>query len=347
MEGERSLDSAAVLEETMERLTTLHLPVPVEIDAECRSIVEAIIHQAADELSATLTSPTAPGPFLSYSVQNEHVEFGELQSERRGHPAESLVVADVLFDVALPEFVAWGAGLGCDPVDVVRVLHHVIWRRFPAGAIGYTEGLRQRLFEADRESRLGVSRNLHDRVAHGVAAGIQRIELGIAETGGSAHLKDALSILRSSLDEVRAIATDLRRHVGDRTLEQSLLSLADESRADSTPVRVRSSGRRMALSAATEEEAYLIALEAIRNGREHARASCIDVAISWNERELTMSIEDDGIGYDPERASPQRGLGLHVMRERALNLGGIVSVVSVAGRGTTVRLVVPHAGVEA
>jgi signal transduction histidine kinase len=345
----RVLDAVGILDQTLQRLSTLELPVPVAVDERCRAMVEAIILEVVEELSAQCSARAPRGPFLSYDTEREHLDFGEHQAGRRAHPAEALIVADVLFDVALPQFVAWGSSaFGCGSVDVVRVLHHVIWRRFPAGAVGYTEGLRQRLLEADRESRLRVSRDLHDRVAHGIAAGIQRVELAVAERGSDAPLAGALEILRDSLDHVRGIATDLRRHVGAGTLEASLRELAVESDGNAPRIDVRVDGTRRVIPSSVEEEAFLVGLEAIRNAREHAVSACvIHVAIVWGEQEVVISVTDDGDGFNPHASAKRRGLGIHSMEERALNLGGVLAIESEAGRGTTVQLTIPHLGVAA
>lgn len=348
LEGPARLDISGIVEATVARLGALDLPLPVVVDPECRQIVEAIVREVASALPEFVTESEGSGPLMSYVADSAHLEFGELQSQRAAHPAESLIVADVLFDTALPEFMAWGRdAFGCEPIEVVRVLHHVIWRRFPAGAIGYTEGLRQRLFAADRESRLRVSRDLHDRVAHGIAAAIQRVELGIGGIEHSTSLNDALEILRGSLDEVRTIATDLRRQVGERTLEDSLRALVDEDVEGSTPLLLEVGGPPCAISSVVAEEAYLVALEAIRNAREHASsATRILVSLMRGHLQLSLSIEDDGAGFNSCETSDSRGLGIHAMHERALALGGILSIDSKLGKGTIVTLVVPHLGVD-
>ncbi len=340
----RRFDASGVVESTIQRLQSLVLPLPVVVDDGCRRIVEAIVDEVSAELPATAIGES--GPLLSYAADADEVEFGALQSQRAAHPAESLIIADVLFDTALPEFVVWAREeFGCEPVEVARVLHHIIWRRFPAGAIGYTEGLRQRLFTADRESRLRVSRDFHDRVAHGIAAAIQRVELGIGEAGETRSLNGALAILRDSLEEVRGIATELRRNVGDRTLEESLRSLLDEIQDDPTPLVFESSGSVGPLPTVVQEEAYLVAREAIRNSREHAAsATRILVSLNWGNHELRLRVTDDGAGFDSCASSEFRGLGLHSMHERALALGGVLTILSDPGQGTTVELSIPLPG---
>ncbi|WP_426623142.1 sensor histidine kinase [Leifsonia sp. McL0607] len=338
-----------MLKATVRRLEQLDLPLPVVVDEQRAQIIETIIREVAAEVPQLVNAPGGTGPLLSYVPESADLEFGALQSQRTAHPAESLIVADILFDTALPEVTHWAqSAFGCEPIEVVRVLHHVIWRRFPAGAIGYTEGLRQRLFAADRESRLRVSRDLHDRVAHGIAAAIQRVELGVAARDTDMeNLDGALGILRDTLEEVRSIATDLRRQVGERTLEESLQGLVDENPVDQVRVELEVRGRQCALAPVVAEEAYLIALEAIRNAREHASsATRIVVSLIHEPHRATLSVTDDGAGFDSRQPSVCRGLGLHAMQERALALGGVLSIDSKPGNGTIIELVVPHLGAE-
>jgi signal transduction histidine kinase len=84
--------------------------------------------------------------------------------------------------------------------------------------------------------------------------------------------------------------------------------------------------------------------EAVHNCVKHARAAHVEVRISPagdNPRTLLVEVTDDGVGFDPEAATP--GLGLVSMRERAERLGGRLVVAGRPGGGTSVRLVAPRA----
>ena len=75
--------------------------------------------------------------------------------------------------------------------------------------------------------------------------------------------------------------------------------------------------------------------------RKHARASRVDVSIAQDERNLVLTIEDDGVGIAPERAAQAAGHGLRNMRERAQALGGEVQIEPRGGGGTRFTLRVP------
>ena len=80
-----------------------------------------------------------------------------------------------------------------------------------------------------------------------------------------------------------------------------------------------------------------MAQEALNNVDKHARASQAGLSLSSQQRRARLEVWDDGCGFDPISAD-HAGLGLGTMRERAENIGAILTINSQVGRGT--RLVV-------
>jgi DNA-binding NarL/FixJ family response regulator len=76
--------------------------------------------------------------------------------------------------------------------------------------------------------------------------------------------------------------------------------------------------------------------EAVTNVRLHAEARTVTVSIAC-DRDLQLTVTDDGKGFDPDSVNGSVGMGLDHMRERAHALGGIVEIESAPGRGTEVR----------
>ena len=91
---------------------------------------------------------------------------------------------------------------------------------------------------------------------------------------------------------------------------------------------------------------YRVIQEALNNVMLHAAAGAVHIRLDMSsEGDASVSIEDDGrgLGERPQDRSPHGLLG---MTERAVLLGGHLSVSSEPGRGTTVRLLVPVAGLS-
>jgi NarL family two-component system sensor histidine kinase LiaS len=92
------------------------------------------------------------------------------------------------------------------------------------------------------------------------------------------------------------------------------------------------------LSGEAEEDAYRIAIEALNNSLKHARATEVTVELRPEGNTLTMSVTDNGVGFDESSMMYSGGLGLAGMQERAARLGGSVIVRSARGAGTSVIL---------
>lgn len=93
------------------------------------------------------------------------------------------------------------------------------------------------------------------------------------------------------------------------------------------------------LQLAIEREVFRIAQEAIRNAVSHSGASKISVDVSMRDSGVSLSVNDDGVGFDP--SSPHvrgRHFGLTTMLERAQLLGGNLRIESTPGQGATIRL---------
>lgn len=83
------------------------------------------------------------------------------------------------------------------------------------------------------------------------------------------------------------------------------------------------------------ETLYRVAQEALHNIARHARATRVDVALHCTHSRVTLTVEDNGCGFDTRRT--QKGLGISSMHERLMTVGGRLQVESDPGSGTTIR----------
>jgi signal transduction histidine kinase len=89
-----------------------------------------------------------------------------------------------------------------------------------------------------------------------------------------------------------------------------------------------------------KEAIYRIAQEALHNVVKHARATTVTLQLAATERDLTLTIHDDGAGFDTSGSFPGH-LGLRSMRERATRLHGSLDIQSAPTSGTTVTTRIP------
>lgn len=81
------------------------------------------------------------------------------------------------------------------------------------------------------------------------------------------------------------------------------------------------------------------AQEALTNVRRHAQAATARLALAQDSGVLSLTVDDDGVGFDPD--SPREGFGLRSMAARIAEIGGSMQVDSAPGRGTQVSVSVP------
>lgn len=123
--------------------------------------------------------------------------------------------------------------------------------------------------------------------------------------------------------------------MGD-ALSELCQSLQQDSRAR---ISFQATGDRP-LPPRLEAGLYRIAQEALNNIRNHAQASRVNIELLVTPHQLTLTIEDNGRGFDLDHIPPDR-FGLTGLNERARLLGGTFGLESGLGEGTRVEVAVP------
>jgi signal transduction histidine kinase len=206
--------------------------------------------------------------------------------------------------------------------------------------------LSARLMDVQEEERRTISRELHDEVGQVLTA--LRLELGTLdrlrhEPGPrfEQHLGQCKTLAEQTLRTVRDLAVGLRPSVLDLGLVPALQWQARHfSRTTETEAAVRVHGELPRLPDAYLTCVYRIVQEALTNAARHARAKQVDIAVGATERDLTVTIADDGVGLRKNWA-PTRGLGLIGIEERARELGGQVAIESEHGNGVRIHVRLP------
>ena len=197
---------------------------------------------------------------------------------------------------------------------------------------------------AHESERLWVAQELHDEVGQTLTAVLLQISRIQAKQPENVRieLEEAQDAVRSSLEDVRRIATELRPEtLVDLGLASALTTLG-ESFAHRTGIDVtqRIEANLPPLSGATELAVYRVAQEALTNIARHSGSNRAELALSDGTGRLRLRVRDYGRGF-PHR-QPRDGNGLRGMRERANAVGGRLAVGAAApGPGSEVTLEVP------
>ena len=195
---------------------------------------------------------------------------------------------------------------------------------------------------AQEAERLRVARELHDEIGQTLTAvTIQAERAAESDPDKAAALQRVADAVRESLDEVRRIARELRPEaLDDLGLVNALIALCTRVGAQDGPVVKRElQGKLPALSPDMELVIYRIAQEGLTNALRHSGARSATVSLVADAETLTLTVTDDGKGMPLHL--PSGTAGIAGMRERALLVGGRLSIKSRPDRGTEVRLSIP------
>jgi signal transduction histidine kinase len=223
------------------------------------------------------------------------------------------------------------------------------------------QDLSAKLVTVQEQERRHIARELHDEIGQALTA--IKVELAHAQhsiegsPGAAAAFGEGSRITLSNvLCDARSITDGALRQVRDLSyllhppaLDDLGLVAAVESyiRAFGTRHGVQADlahqGMQGRLSAESEAAAYRIIQEALTNVAKHSGATACHVTMTRLAGTLRISIEDNGVGFDPAMTRPgeRRGLGLIGMRERASHLQGVVTIDSRRGRGTRLVIELP------
>lgn len=210
-----------------------------------------------------------------------------------------------------------------------------------------------RLVAAHEDERSSLARDLHDGVGQTLTAVVLTLDAADAElstppdartadSAESAHaaVRRARGLALAALDEARAVAAQLRpsriQALGLGAAVRGLAELAGVSVDVRFAPTILPPGL---LEPEREIDAYRIVQEAVGNAARHGHAAHVWIDADVADGLVTISVGDDGVGFD--KATTTVGLGLVGMEERATILRGRLEVRSQPGSGTVVDLQIP------
>ena len=207
-----------------------------------------------------------------------------------------------------------------------------------------------RVLSAHEAERKHIARELHDDTAQVLTSILVRLRLLERSTKDQEvlqNVEELRDLTAGALDSVRRMAMDMRPAALDDLGLVSALQAYAERYSQTWPVRVtvRTDGLKRRLPADVELVLYRVVQEALINVAKHAAASRAFVSLSRRHNEVTVSIEDDGVGFDPNEGSRTYGSGMGIfgMRERLALVGGEVQLQSTKGHGTKITARAPLA----
>lgn len=208
--------------------------------------------------------------------------------------------------------------------------------------------LLEKVIAAQEAERQRLARELHDEAAQILTA----LSLGLRSLQEAPNLSLPQ---RQTLESLKQQTTTLMQELHRMSVELRPSALDRVGLVPAVEQYLREFGQRYGVKTEFEVEGiehirlapemeinlYRIVQEALTNVARHAKASQVSVTMQTLAGSLVITIEDDGQGFNVERARKSGRLGLFGMQERATLLGGMLHLESTPGKGTAVYVEIP------
>jgi signal transduction histidine kinase len=252
--------------------------------------------------------------------------------------------------ITLVAALALGLGLAAFSMFRILRLEAQVHTRYEEGAEARSElkDLSARLVQAQEMERRALSRELHDEVGQSLSAvliELRNLSIGLA-TKSKEHLSEHIETIKHLVEGMIRIVRNMALLLRPSMLDD--LGLVPALKWQAREVSKRTS---MDVSVAAEFVSddfpdeyktciYRVVQEALHNVSNHAHAGTVRIRVQQEPDRLTLSIQDDGQGFDTKQV---KGLGLLGIHERVTRLGGKCTVHSAPGRGTVLAVELPLA----
>jgi two-component system sensor histidine kinase UhpB len=257
---------------------------------------------------------------------------------RRFHPLDRVISSMEEIDLAAPHRPA-PVATGAESADVQRL--EAAFHRMIARLEAERRQARRAAIQAQERERERIAQDLHDEVNQALTAVSLRLQATIEQAPADleAELLETKGLATQAMQELLAIARQLRPAVlDDHGLTAALHSQVQQF-TEQTGIEVTfdAGGPPRELTPEQQLVLYRVTQESLSNIAQHADADHVQVQLCFNGATV-LRISDDGRGFAGERPG---GLGVLGMRERALLVGGRLTIGPAEPRGTRVEVTLP------
>jgi len=206
----------------------------------------------------------------------------------------------------------------------------------------------RRLIEAQEQERTRIARELHDDISQRIAllaVNLERLgqDLPSFDVQTSCDIEDANRHIRSLASDIHSLSHRLH------SSKLEVLGLVAASRGfcvelskeQNVEIAFHSEDIPKELPQEISLCLFRVLQEALQNAVKHSGVCQFEVSLKGVSNEINLAVHDGGVGFDPERAINQAGIGLISMQERLKLVGGQLSIDSKVQRGTNIQARVP------
>ncbi|HEZ3321432.1 TPA: nitrate/nitrite sensor histidine kinase [Neisseria meningitidis] len=237
-------------------------------------------------------------------------------------------------------------GISLDEDD--RILLQTLGRQLGVSLAGAKQEEEKRLLAVLQERNL-IAQGLHDSIAQALTflnLQVQMLETAFAENKRE-EAAENIGFIKTGVQEcyedVRELLLNFRTKISNKEFPEAVADLFARF-TQQTGITVETTWENGSFLPPQEAQLQMIFIlqESLSNIRKHARATHVKFTLSEHGGRFTMTIQDNGQGFDTEKIGEPTGshVGLHIMQERAKRIHAVLEIRSQAQQGTTVSLTV-------
>ncbi|MBN2180350.1 MAG: PAS domain S-box protein, partial [Sedimentisphaerales bacterium] len=213
------------------------------------------------------------------------------------------------------------------------------------------KSLTSELSLAEERERRRIAAGIHDDIAQRLALAkleLQTVQSTISDSNIISSLRNQCRTIDRIMEDARSLTFELSNHLlYEIGVEAAIESFLNEQIRKKSGIKClfASEGPKIDLNEDIRIVLYQGVRELLTNTVKHAGASRVEVRIVKTDKQISVIVEDNGVGFDPvESDSTERdrgGFGLFNIRERLEFLGGNLSIHSESGKGTCITMSIP------
>lgn len=201
------------------------------------------------------------------------------------------------------------------------------------------------VLKGEEQERIRLAKDLHDGLGgmlSGIKYSFQTMKQNLIMTpDNQSSFKRSMDMLDSSIKEMRRVAHNMMpASLVKFGLDTAIKDYCNEiNTSEVLKINYQSMGMNsITIDQTTSINIYRIIQELINNIIKHASAKTAIVQLSYTDTILSLTVEDDGKGFNPENLNISKGMGWENIKNRIEFLGGNINVDSEVGKGTSIHI---------
>ncbi len=204
----------------------------------------------------------------------------------------------------------------------------------------------KQVLQAEERERRRIATDLHDGVGQMLSAALLNLNQSLDEIPSGSEMRlsveKAQTLLSESYDEMRSISHQMMPNALLKAgLASSIREFVEKINGPKIKVQLDVIGLNHRLDEQTETVLYRSIQEAVNNVVKHAEASQLILQLIKDEDGVTVTIEDNGKGFDMKKLGRATGIGLRNIYSRIALINGTVDIDSAIGKGTLFVIHIP------